>query len=106
MKTVLPAGLTTAILENISEGVFTVDRGWRMTSFNRAAGALVRSRLRGSLHREVQLMENKLPLIGAQARSLKAETTHGPLNFPDVKGNRWCFSRIQRVSRRYVRRNS
>ncbi len=33
----VPARLTTAILESISEGVFTVDRAWRVTSFNRAA---------------------------------------------------------------------
>ncbi len=30
-------GLTEAILESISEGVFTVDLEWRITSFNRAA---------------------------------------------------------------------
>ena len=28
---------TEAILESISDGVFTVDREWRVTSFNRAA---------------------------------------------------------------------
>ena len=36
----LPMGAPTsteAILESISEGVFTVDRDWRVTSFNRAA---------------------------------------------------------------------
>ena len=33
---VAPAS-TEAILESISEGVFTVDRNWRITSFNRAA---------------------------------------------------------------------
>jgi len=31
---------TEAILESISEGVFTVDRHWRITSFNRAAEAI------------------------------------------------------------------
>jgi PAS domain S-box-containing protein len=31
------AAATTAILESISDGVFTVDRDWRITSFNRAA---------------------------------------------------------------------
>jgi len=36
-KAVVPAGLTPAILESISEGVFTIDRAWRVTSFNRAA---------------------------------------------------------------------
>lgn len=33
----LPRIATDAILESISDGVFTVDRGWRITSFNRAA---------------------------------------------------------------------
>ena len=39
MKTdrkVIPAS-TEAILESISDGVFTVDAEWRVTSFNRAA---------------------------------------------------------------------
>jgi PAS domain S-box-containing protein len=31
---------TEAILESISDGVFTVDRQWRVTSFNRAAGEI------------------------------------------------------------------
>ncbi len=31
---------TDAILESISDGVFTVDLGWRITSFNRAAEAI------------------------------------------------------------------
>ena len=31
------AGSTEAILESISDGVFTVDQNWRITSFNRAA---------------------------------------------------------------------
>ena len=33
----LPPSSTEAILESISDGVFTVDRNWRITSFNRAA---------------------------------------------------------------------
>jgi len=33
----LPANVTEIILESISEGVFTVDKDWRITSFNRAA---------------------------------------------------------------------
>ncbi|MFZ0430012.1 MAG: PAS domain S-box protein, partial [Acidobacteriota bacterium] len=33
----LSATLTEEILESISDGVFTVDRKWRVTSFNRAA---------------------------------------------------------------------
>ncbi len=33
----LPANATEIILESISDGVFTVDHAWRITSFNRAA---------------------------------------------------------------------
>ena len=33
----LPGNVTEIILESISEGVFTVDKDWRITSFNRAA---------------------------------------------------------------------
>jgi PAS domain S-box-containing protein len=36
-KTALNLTPTDAILESISDGVFTVDLGWRITSFNRAA---------------------------------------------------------------------
>jgi PAS domain S-box-containing protein len=36
IRAVAPAS-TETILESISEGVFTVDRNWRITSFNRAA---------------------------------------------------------------------
>ena len=32
-----PAEVTDIILESISDGVFTVDHEWRITSFNRAA---------------------------------------------------------------------
>lgn len=32
-----PQGLTTIILESISDGVFTVDHNWHITTFNRAA---------------------------------------------------------------------
>lgn len=36
-KDMLPPDSTEIILESISDGVFTVDHGWRITSFNRAA---------------------------------------------------------------------
>nr|OQB33570.1 MAG: Transcriptional regulatory protein ZraR [Candidatus Hydrogenedentes bacterium ADurb.Bin170]HNZ47522.1 sigma 54-interacting transcriptional regulator [Candidatus Hydrogenedentota bacterium]HOD95195.1 sigma 54-interacting transcriptional regulator [Candidatus Hydrogenedentota bacterium]HOR50542.1 sigma 54-interacting transcriptional regulator [Candidatus Hydrogenedentota bacterium]HPK24519.1 sigma 54-interacting transcriptional regulator [Candidatus Hydrogenedentota bacterium] len=36
-KDMLPPESTEIILESISDGVFTVDHGWRITSFNRAA---------------------------------------------------------------------
>jgi len=35
-----PRRATETILESISDGVFTVDHGWRITSFNRAAEAI------------------------------------------------------------------
>ncbi|MFV9690459.1 MAG: sigma-54 interaction domain-containing protein [Desulfobacteria bacterium] len=37
MKSVTPQNVTEIILESISDGVFTVDHKWRITSFNRAA---------------------------------------------------------------------
>lgn len=37
MKSVTPKNVTEIILESISDGVFTVDHKWRITSFNRAA---------------------------------------------------------------------
>lgn len=37
MKSVTPKNVTEIILESISDGVFTVDPKWRITSFNRAA---------------------------------------------------------------------
>jgi PAS domain S-box-containing protein len=36
----LPGAATSIILESISDGVFTVDDAWRVTSFNRAAEAI------------------------------------------------------------------
>ena len=36
----LPTASTEAILESISDGVFTIDKEWRITSFNRAAEAI------------------------------------------------------------------
>ncbi len=36
-KNTVPINSTTIILESISDGVFTVDKNWRITSFNRAA---------------------------------------------------------------------
>jgi PAS domain S-box-containing protein len=42
---------TDAILESISDGVFTVDRDWRITSFNRAAEAITRTPRREAIGR-------------------------------------------------------
>ena len=36
----IPQHVTAIILESISDGVFTVDHDWRITSFNRAAEAI------------------------------------------------------------------
>ncbi len=33
--------------------------------------------------------ENRLPLIGEKAPSFKAETTQGPINFPDDFKGKW-----------------
>jgi PAS domain S-box-containing protein len=45
-RELLPAESTSIILESISDGVFTVDVGWRVTSFNRAAETIT------GIHRE------------------------------------------------------
>jgi PAS domain S-box-containing protein len=42
---------TDAILESISDGVFTVDLDWRITSFNRAAEAITRTPRREAIGR-------------------------------------------------------
>jgi len=34
---ILPEGLVAPIFDSIADGVFTVDKGWRITSFNKAA---------------------------------------------------------------------
>jgi PAS domain S-box-containing protein len=39
MPPTVPA-LPDAVLESISDGVFPVNSGWRITSFNRAAGEI------------------------------------------------------------------
>jgi len=42
---------TEAILESISDGVFTIDLGWRITSFNRAAEEITGTRRREAIGR-------------------------------------------------------
>ena len=46
-----PATRTEAILESISDGVFTVDLSWRITSFNRAAEEITGTRRREAIGR-------------------------------------------------------
>ena len=43
IKISTPLTPTEAILESISDGVFTVDREWRITSFNRAAEKITKT---------------------------------------------------------------
>ncbi len=45
------ASQSDAILDSISDGVFTVDRAWRITSFNRAAGDITGVRRREAIGR-------------------------------------------------------
>ncbi len=46
-----PATRTEAILESISDGVFTVDMNWRITSFNRAAEEITGTRRQEAIGR-------------------------------------------------------
>jgi PAS domain-containing protein len=58
----IPARVTEIIPESISDGVFTVDHGWRITSFTRAAEEIT-----GCAH----------PGIAKMARKAKEEALNG-----------------------------
>ncbi len=67
-KEILADDVTDTILESISDGVFTVDHNWRITSFNRAAEEITgisRSEAIGRLCRDIfhsDMCENSCPL--------------------------------------------
>jgi PAS domain S-box-containing protein len=90
------ATLTESILESISDGVFTVDMEWRITSFNRAAEEITGvPRKEAILHRcsEVfrssmcgadcalqQTMKTGKPIIGKSGYIITADGDHIPIS--------------------------
>jgi PAS domain S-box-containing protein len=92
---IIPAS-TQAILESISDGVFTVDSHWRVTSFNRAAelmtgvprneaiGRLCSEVLRCSMCGEGCALRNTLqtghPIIGQSAYIINAQGERLPIS--------------------------
>jgi PAS domain S-box-containing protein len=98
VKTKRPAGLTPteAILESISDGVFTVDLEWRVTSFNRAAEEITgvpRSEALGRRCSEVfrssmcgadcglqQTLKTNKPIIGKSGFIIDAEGARTPIS--------------------------
>jgi len=93
---VAPATMTDAILESISDGVFTVDEHWRITSFNTAAEAITgipRAQAIGRRCSEVfrssmcetecplsQTLKNKRPIIGKSGYIIDANQARIPIS--------------------------
>ncbi|HNV03798.1 MAG TPA: sigma 54-interacting transcriptional regulator [Vicinamibacterales bacterium] len=87
---------TEAILESISDGVFTVDRDWRITSFNRAAEQITgvsrreaigqrcedvfRSSMCGPDCALARTLQSGRPIIGRTAYIIDAEGTRIPIS--------------------------
>jgi PAS domain S-box-containing protein len=87
---------TDAILESISDGVFTVDRQWRITSFNRAAEEITgvsrreaigrrcadvfRSSMCGSACALQQTLKTGKPIIGQSGYIVDAEGDRIPIS--------------------------
>jgi PAS domain S-box-containing protein len=86
------AGLSEAILDSLSEGVFTVGADWRITSFNRAAEeitGIARTDAIGQLCAEVlhsSLCEKRCPIRRAMEGSAPGSDRHA--YFVDVSGER------------------
>ncbi|ABA88824.1 sigma-54-dependent sensor transcriptional regulator, PAS domain-containing [Syntrophotalea carbinolica DSM 2380] len=100
--------MTEAILESISDGVFTVDMDWRVTSFNRAAEEITgvsrqeaigrrcsevfRSSLCGTACALRQTMEADEPIIGKSGYIINADGDRIPISIStavlrDAAGN-------------------
>lgn len=91
-----PAANTDAILQSISDGVFTVDMEWRVTSFNRAAehitgvkreealgrlcGEVLRSSLCGSGCALARTLKSGRPIIGKSAYFINAKGVRIPIS--------------------------
>jgi len=92
----LEANFTEAILESISDGVFTVDTDWRITSFNRAAEeitGITRQEAMGRICSEVfrcsmcetecalrQTMQSGRPIIGKSGYIIGADGDRLPIS--------------------------
>jgi PAS domain S-box-containing protein len=92
----IPSDATEAILESISDGVFTVDHEWRITSFNRAAEEITgvsRQEAIGQRCSEVfrasmceancalrRTMDSGAPVINASAYIIDAEGRQIPIS--------------------------
>jgi PAS domain S-box-containing protein len=104
----LEANFTEAILESISDGVFTVDTDWRITSFNRAAEEITgikRQEAMGRICSEVfrcsmcetecalrQTMQSGRPIIGKSGYIIGADGDRLPISvstavLKDDRGN-------------------
>jgi PAS domain S-box-containing protein len=102
------ANTTEAILESISDGVFTVDTDWRITSFNRAAEEITgikRQEAMGRICSEVfrcsmcetecalrRTMQNGKPIIGKSGYIIGADGQRLPISvstavLKDAQGN-------------------
>ena len=91
-----PPSSTETILESISDGVFTVDRQWRITAFNRAAEAITGVRREEALGRHCcdvlrsslcgaecalrQTLETGRPIIGRSAYIVDAAGNRRPIS--------------------------
>ena len=87
---------TEAILESISDGVFTVDKDWKVTSFNRAAeeitgiprreaigrpcSEVLRSNMCGDLCPLQQTINNGRPVIGKSGYFINADGSRIPIS--------------------------
>lgn len=96
LDTSVPATTTDAILESISDGVFTVDPDWRITSFNRAAEEITgisRREALGRLCSEVfrsnmcetdcalrKTLKNGRPIIGRSGYIIDEEGNRIPIS--------------------------